>query len=89
MIGCFRLALIGIASQPIRRAADTPPAAVQNMGVDHGRADVLVAQEFLHRADVVTIGQQMRGKRMPKRVPRHALRQSGLSHSLLDRLLDE
>jgi hypothetical protein len=38
------------------------------MHVDHGRANVLVAKEFLHPADVITDRQEMRGERMPERV---------------------
>ena len=52
VIGCFSLALIGPSSQKIGGAANTPPTAVQNVGVDHGRANVVVAQQFLHRTDV-------------------------------------
>jgi hypothetical protein len=36
-----------VASQHVRRAAHTPAAAVQEMGVDHGGSDILAAQEFL------------------------------------------
>src|SRR5262247_2838482 len=32
------------------------------MGIDHGGTDVLVAQEFLHRTDIVTVLQKMRRK---------------------------
>ena len=45
----------------VRRAATASTASIQDMRVDHGRANVLVAQEFLHGADVVAIGQKMRG----------------------------
>jgi hypothetical protein len=40
------------------------------VGVNHSRANVLVAEQFLHGADVVPIGQQVRGERMPERVAR-------------------
>ena len=36
--------------------------AVQGVGVDHGGADVAVAQEFLYGADVVSVFQKMSGK---------------------------
>ena len=34
VIDCFRLALIGVANQPIRRAADSAATPVQNMCVN-------------------------------------------------------
>jgi len=37
------------------------------MRIDHGRADVLVPQEFLHRPNIVTILQQVCGKAVPER----------------------
>jgi hypothetical protein len=40
-------------SLKIQRAAHRPAAAFQDVGVDHGGAYILVAQEFLHRADVI------------------------------------
>src|SRR5215510_3673158 len=39
----------------IERAAHPAPAALQHVRVDHGRFDVLVPQEFLHRPNVVTV----------------------------------
>ena len=59
------------------------------MRINHRRANVLVAQEFLHGANIVAIGQEVGGEGMAERVAGHALRQSGLPHSLLDRFLDE
>ena len=38
------------------------PASIQHMGVDHGGADIGVAQQFLHGADVGAGLQQMRGQ---------------------------
>jgi hypothetical protein len=60
-------------STPLRRryawlgvewAADSPAAALQHVRVEHGGTDVLVSQEFLHRADIVAIFQQMCGEGM-------------------------
>ena len=39
----------------IERAAHPSPAALQHMCVDHGRTDVLVSQEFLHRPNIVIV----------------------------------
>jgi hypothetical protein len=48
----------------VERAVDTPATALQHMRIDHGSADVLVSQKFLHGTDVIAIFQQMRGKTM-------------------------
>ena len=39
--------------QSVGRAADAEWATVQHMGVDHGGSDVVVAEQFLNRADVM------------------------------------
>ncbi len=52
----------------IQRAFDRQSAALEDMGVDHGGANVLVAEQFLNGADIVTTLKQMRGKGMPKGV---------------------
>jgi len=46
-------------SNLIQRTANPAPTAIHHMGVDHGRGHVAVAQQFLHRADVVTRLQQV------------------------------
>ena len=53
MRGC----LGGAAHCPVRlkQAAHPAPAALQHIRVDHGRTDVLVPQEFLHRPNLVTV----------------------------------
>ena len=57
MIGCFRLALIGTTSQPVRRAAHAAAASIQDVRIDHCRSNVFVSKEFLHGANVVAVGQ--------------------------------
>jgi hypothetical protein len=42
----------------IERAAHPAPAALQHMRVDHGRTDVLVPQELLHRPNDVAGGRE-------------------------------
>ena len=39
---------------------------VQDRGVDHRRPHALVAQQFLHGADVIPVLEQMRGERVAK-----------------------
>ena len=83
MIGSPCLVLTELTSQSVCGPADPAPPSVQNMGVNHRRANVLVTQEFLDRANVIAIGQQVRGERMPKRVARDSLGQPSLSHGVL------
>lgn len=39
----------------IQRAAHAAPTTIEGMGGDHRRLDILVAEQFLHGADVVAI----------------------------------
>ena len=44
----------------IQRAADTFSAfSFDNMGIDHGCADIFVAQQFLDCADIITVLQKV------------------------------
>ena len=52
------------------------------MGVDHRRRHILVAEQFLHRADVVATCEQVRGKRMPQRMRRSRLDGARVAHRL-------
>jgi hypothetical protein len=54
------------ASEGIHRAAHTAAAAVEDVGVDHGRADVRVAQEPLDGPDVVAGLDEVRGEGVPR-----------------------
>lgn len=51
-----------IRLQKVCRAADAQGSAVDHMGIDHGRVQVSMAQEFLDRADVLATLQQMGGE---------------------------
>jgi hypothetical protein len=42
------------ASGGVERAADPERAGLQDVGIDHRGADVLVAEEFLDGADIVS-----------------------------------
>lgn len=59
------------------------------MDVDHRRADVLVAEQFLHRTDVVTGFEEVRGEGMAKGMAGDGFgdagTQRGLAHSFLQR----
>ncbi len=49
--------------QPIQRARCAARRHLEYMGVNHGGADITVAQQLLHSADVGSGLQQVRGKR--------------------------
>ena len=70
-------------------AANTTSAAVQNMGVDHRGANVLMPKQLLHGANVVAVSQQVCRKRMAKCVAGHSFGQPSFPHGGLDRLLNE
>jgi hypothetical protein len=48
-----------------QRASDSPRTSVQDMGVNHCGTDVGVPEQFLNRADIVAIFEQIGSKRMP------------------------
>jgi hypothetical protein len=52
------------------------------MGVNHRRGQVLVTEQFLHCANVISIFEQVRGERMPKRMTTRWLVYTGFSNRL-------
>lgn len=69
-IGLFFLMLASLAAdaQPIQRTAHRRRPTPQHMGIDLRGGHILVAQQFLHRADIVTGFEQVRGEGMAQRV---------------------
>ena len=57
------------------------------MGVDHGRAHVLVAEQFLYRADVVAGLQEMGGEGMAEGMSGCGFGDAGGADGVLDRPL--
>jgi hypothetical protein len=55
-----------MTSKPIDGAANASRSTVEDMGIDHRRFDIIMAQEFLDRSDIVTASEQLSGKRMPE-----------------------
>ena len=51
--------------QPIRGAGDAERASVEDVGVDHRRLEVAVAEQLLDGADVRSVLEQMAGEAMP------------------------
>jgi hypothetical protein len=50
----------------VERAADAAGAVAEDMGVDHGRGDVAVAEELLDGSDVVAAFEKMCGEECRK-----------------------
>jgi hypothetical protein len=42
-------------SASIERTANTMSTFIQNVGINHGRFDIFMAQEFLNGADIVVV----------------------------------
>jgi hypothetical protein len=57
----------------VSRAAHSVSAVPQDVGVDHGRRDVAVAEELLDRSDVVAAFEEVGGERVPEGVAGDAL----------------
>ena len=72
----------------VRGTADGEGSAVEDMGVDHRGADVVVTEELLHGADVVAVFEEMRGERMPQRVAGGPLVNASLTHGVFHCPLD-
>lgn len=75
------------AARPVQRAAHGQAAAVEDVGIDHCRLHVLVAEQFLDRADVVTVLQEVGGEAVAKGMAVDALGQAGLLGRPTDGLL--
>ena len=56
------------SEETVGRGLDASRTAVQDMRVDHRRGDVLVAEQFLHSADVATVLEEVRGEGMAEGV---------------------
>jgi hypothetical protein len=72
-------------SETVHGAVDSWRALVQHMGVDHRRLDLVMPEEFLYGAEVITNFQKMCGKRMAERVTAGRLGQADVSCGLFDR----
>ena len=56
------------ASESIHGTANSGRSAIEDMGIDHRRLDIAMAQEFLDRSDIVTPIEQVRGEGMAERM---------------------
>ena len=77
----------------IEGTADGQTSFVEDVGIDHGGANVFVAEEFLHGANIVPRFEEMGGKGMAEGVTGDAFGEpqelNGFSNDLLDGSLPE
>ncbi len=73
----------------IERAANPEPTAVQNVGINHRRGHVAVAEEFLDGSDVLAGLEQVGREGVPERVARRGYGDPGSAHGLLHRPLED
>jgi len=75
--------------EAIGGAADAGGAAVEDVRVDPGRGDVLVAEEFLDGPDVGSVFEEMGREGMPEGVAGRALGEAGGEDRAADGLLED
>jgi hypothetical protein len=73
----FALSIAKKMNSPVDGAPDGTAAFVQNVSVDHCCGNVLVPEQFLHRADVVAVRKELCCKAMPKAVVSYRLMDAG------------
>lgn len=67
-------------SQSIRWAAYAKPPFIGHVSVDHRGVEILMAEQFLYRSNVVAVFEQMRRKRVPQSVWVRMLMDAGFAH---------
>lgn len=72
-----------ILLRKVQGTPNVPASAVEDVGVDHRRANVPVAEKFLDGPDVVPFFEEMGSERMPERVAGNSLGESGKGGGLL------
>jgi hypothetical protein len=68
-------------------AADTQARFVANVGVNHCRGDVFVAQQFLDGPDIVSILEQVGGEAVPKGMAARGLCNASRADGVFDCVL--
>jgi hypothetical protein len=76
-----------LSIERVERAANTTTTAIQHVRVDHGGADVAMAQQFLDGSNVVAGLEQVGGERVTKCVAGRRSRQTSVLAGALDRFL--
>lgn len=65
-----------IASKAVNGTANAHGSVVGNMGVNHHRLHVLVAQEFLDRSEILVSSESMSGEGVPEGMARGSFREN-------------
>jgi hypothetical protein len=73
----------------VKRTTDAVAAAVEDVCVDHGGANVLMAEEILDGTDVVACLQQVSSEGVPKSMTTHVLDDARPGDRILHRPLDQ
>ena len=55
-----------IGSHPVQRTAVTRRSTVEHMGLDHGRFDIAMAQQFLNSSNLIPAFEQVGSERIWK-----------------------
>ena len=73
----------------IQRTSHADPWLIQDVGINHGRADIFVTKEFLNGANVITLYQQVCGKGMAQTVAIGTFDDSRRGHCSLECALQD
>jgi hypothetical protein len=65
-----------IASKAVKGTANAHVSVIQNMGVNHRRLHILVAQLFLERSDIDISFESMSGEGVPEGMARGSFRET-------------
>ena len=76
------------SGQDVRGAPNTFSSPVEDMRIDHRRADVFMAEQLLDRPDIVPVFEQVSRERMPQTVTGDMLRYGGPHGRVLDGALN-
>jgi len=82
--------LVGLALNPeiVERAGDALCPLLEDVGIDHGRLQIVVPEQLLDGADVGAALEQVSRKGMAEGVGGDVLRQARLAHGRFDGLVD-
>src|SRR5262245_38176860 len=75
------------AAQAVAGAEDAERASLQHVRVDHRRRDVAVAEQLLHRPDVLPVLEEVRGEGVTERMGARGLGDARGEQSVAERLL--
>jgi len=78
-----------MTSERVDGAADASRSPIENMGVDHHRLYVAMAQKLLDGSNVIATFEQVGGEGMPESVASGPLGQAGLHHRVPHGFLNE